>query len=109
MTDDCRDVNECAINPNICKNGRCVNTKGSYKCQCYDGFIESKDGKQCLDRRKGYCFRQLINGMCTTSSDDLVKVKSVEPLFNYIMIYLYKRLGIKESGSDTVLRFLYEI
>jgi hypothetical protein len=48
MTDDCRDVNECAANGNLCKNGHCVNTKGSYKCECYEGFEVSSDGKSCI-------------------------------------------------------------
>lgn len=74
MKDECEDVNECALNPNICRNGRCVNTRGSYQCQCYDGFEITRDGKQCIDRREGYCFRQLVGGMCSTSSGDLVKV-----------------------------------
>lgn len=82
MTDDCKDVNECAINPNICKNGRCQNTRGSYQCECYEGFAPSQDGKQCLDRRKGYCFRQLAGGVCSTTTQDLVQVQ-------YYLNFLY--------------------
>ncbi|CAL4061316.1 unnamed protein product, partial [Meganyctiphanes norvegica] len=74
MIDDCKDINECATNPNICEHGRCINTKGSYRCECYEGFEPSRDGKECLDRRKGYCFRQLIGGMCSTASDALNQV-----------------------------------
>lgn len=48
MSDDCRDVNECAANSHLCKNGHCVNTKGSFKCECYEGFEVSSDGKQCI-------------------------------------------------------------
>lgn len=86
MTDDCKDINECALNPNICKSGRCVNTKGSYRCNCYDGFVASRDGKQCIDQREGYCFRQLVNGMCSTSGDSLVKVPFT---CNAMNIFLY--------------------
>lgn len=50
MTDDCRDINECAANPNLCKNGHCINTKGSYQCECFDGFQPSADGKQCIGK-----------------------------------------------------------
>ncbi|KAK8737315.1 hypothetical protein OTU49_004436 [Cherax quadricarinatus] len=78
MTDDCKDVNECALNPNICKSGRCINTKGSYRCECYEGFAPSRDGKQCIDRREGFCFQQLIGGMCSTTSDSLVKVTKAD-------------------------------
>lgn len=100
MTDDCRDVNECAANGNLCKNGHCVNTKGSYKCECYEGFEVSSDGKSCIgnfhfpvlkiaenqsnsifvftDRRTGYCFRQLMSGMCTTHTDGLMQVTKAD-------------------------------
>ena len=54
-----------------------INFKGSYRCECYEGFEPSRDGKECLDRRKGYCFRQLIGGMCSTASDDLNQVRQL--------------------------------
>jgi len=49
-SDECRDINECAENPNVCQNGYCVNQPGSYKCDCYDGFKTSYDGKQCIGK-----------------------------------------------------------
>lgn len=47
-TDECRDINECADNSNACRNGFCVNLSGTYRCDCYDGFKPSYDGKQCI-------------------------------------------------------------
>lgn len=47
-SDECKDINECTENPNICQNGYCVNLSGSYKCECYDGFKTSYDGRQCI-------------------------------------------------------------
>ena len=47
-TDDCRDVNECVLNPDICRNGNCVNLQGSYRCDCYEGFEPGHDYKQCI-------------------------------------------------------------
>ncbi|XP_025412034.1 fibrillin-2-like isoform X2 [Sipha flava] len=63
-SDECRDINECAENPNICQNGFCVNLSGTYKCDCYDGFKASYDGRQCIDSRVGLCYRHLLNGRC---------------------------------------------
>jgi hypothetical protein len=48
LTDDCRDINECVTNPNVCRNGNCINLQGSYRCDCYDGFEPSHDHKQCI-------------------------------------------------------------
>jgi len=32
------DIDECTIIPNICMNGHCVNTDGSFYCECLTGF-----------------------------------------------------------------------
>ena len=32
------DIDECTIIPNICENGHCVNTAGSFYCECPTGF-----------------------------------------------------------------------
>lgn len=37
------DINECSM-PNKCQNGKCVNTEGSYTCECYGGFAKSRRG-----------------------------------------------------------------
>lgn len=36
---ECVDVNECELNSDICKGGgTCVNTDGSYRCECPPGL-----------------------------------------------------------------------
>uniref|UniRef100_A0A8P4FWM1 Latent transforming growth factor beta binding protein 2 n=1 Tax=Dicentrarchus labrax TaxID=13489 RepID=A0A8P4FWM1_DICLA len=37
------DINECSM-PNKCQNGKCVNTEGSYTCECNDGYAKSRRG-----------------------------------------------------------------
>lgn len=39
------DFDECAI-PGACSQ-QCLNTKGSYKCQCADGYILTSDRHAC--------------------------------------------------------------
>lgn len=48
MTDDCRDINECAVNPALCQNGHCINLQGSYRCDCFEGYEPSHDRKTCI-------------------------------------------------------------
>ncbi|KAM9836987.1 nephronectin-like isoform 2-T2 [Aulostomus maculatus] len=38
-----QDLNECGLKPRPCKH-RCMNTPGSYKCYCRDGFTMMPDG-----------------------------------------------------------------
>ncbi|XP_033054260.1 adhesion G protein-coupled receptor E2 isoform X2 [Trachypithecus francoisi] len=47
----CQDVDECQLNPRLCKSyGTCVNTLGSYTCQCLPGFkFKPEDPKLCTD------------------------------------------------------------
>lgn len=42
------DENECRTKPGICPNGRCVNTVGSYRCDCNEGFEVSPSGTECI-------------------------------------------------------------
>lgn len=44
------DIDECKQD-DICKNGRCMNEAGSFKCVCDRGFTPSSDGKACLGTR----------------------------------------------------------
>ncbi|XP_031427916.1 latent-transforming growth factor beta-binding protein 3 isoform X1 [Clupea harengus] len=49
----CIDIDECAergrVNP--CKNARCVNTKGSFKCYCKHGFVPARRPNVCVRPR----------------------------------------------------------
>uniref|UniRef100_A0A8C2EZ36 Fibrillin 2b n=1 Tax=Cyprinus carpio TaxID=7962 RepID=A0A8C2EZ36_CYPCA len=62
------DLNECRSKPGICKNGRCINTVGSYRCECNEGFEPSSTGTECIDNRKGFCFTEVLQTMCQQSS-----------------------------------------
>ena len=41
------DINECALNPEICQNGICENMLRTYKCNCNMGFEVDTTGKTC--------------------------------------------------------------
>lgn len=46
----CADLNECVAKPSICKNGRCENTVGSYRCKCDQGFIANPTQTECIGK-----------------------------------------------------------
>lgn len=48
------DIDECSNGGGPCQNGKCVNTAGSYRCECQDGFNLGLDGRTCLGRRRIY-------------------------------------------------------
>lgn len=45
------DIDEC-LTPGICINGRCINTEGSYRCECLAGLAVGPDGRSCVGKNK---------------------------------------------------------
>uniref|UniRef100_A0A3P9PS30 Fibrillin 1 n=1 Tax=Poecilia reticulata TaxID=8081 RepID=A0A3P9PS30_POERE len=48
----------------MCRNGRCVNTEGSFQCICNAGFELTPDGKNCVDHDECATTNMCLNGMC---------------------------------------------
>ena len=46
---NCTDVDECLDVAN-CINGRCINTEGSYQCECLEGFELNPTGVGCVGK-----------------------------------------------------------
>jgi Calcium-binding EGF domain len=44
---DFADVDECSTVPGVCANGQCINTEGSYRCDCFAGYRPTSDRKRC--------------------------------------------------------------
>uniref|UniRef100_UPI0037E812CD latent-transforming growth factor beta-binding protein 4 n=1 Tax=Semicossyphus pulcher TaxID=241346 RepID=UPI0037E812CD len=68
---ECVDVNEC-LQPGLCENGLCVNTRGSYSCVCRAGFILDASHGICISHKviseeKGQCHRVLGSGQGPSS------------------------------------------
>lgn len=42
------DMNECLENPGICQNGICINTDGSFRCECPFGYNLDYTGVNCV-------------------------------------------------------------
>ncbi|XP_049927129.1 fibrillin-1 isoform X2 [Epinephelus moara] len=65
LSGDARDINECALDPDICQNGVCENMLRTYKCTCNVGFEVDLSGKNCVDIDECLMNRQLCeNGLC---------------------------------------------
>lgn len=43
------DIDECQTS-GICMNGHCVNTEGSFRCECPPGLAVGVDGRVCVGK-----------------------------------------------------------
>lgn len=53
------DINECALDPDICPNGICENLRGTYKCICNSGYEVDSTGKNCIGKNFHLVFKNL--------------------------------------------------
>ncbi|ESN94954.1 hypothetical protein HELRODRAFT_87238, partial [Helobdella robusta] len=60
-----KEKNECETSDHQCQQ-TCVNTIGSYRCQCSDGFELASDGRSCIAKKD--CEMELSNNTGTISS-----------------------------------------
>lgn len=42
------DIDECKVLPNLCKNGQCINSIGSFRCHCRLGYTADITGTACV-------------------------------------------------------------
>ncbi|XP_054253822.1 fibrillin-2 isoform X1 [Indicator indicator] len=63
----CEDVNECDVFPGVCPNGQCVNSRGSFHCECPEGLTLDGTGRMCVDIRMEQCYLRWDEDECMQS------------------------------------------
>lgn len=44
------DIDECKVMPNLCRNGQCINTMGSFRCFCKVGYTTDISSISCVGK-----------------------------------------------------------
>ncbi|RVE49628.1 hypothetical protein evm_005760 [Chilo suppressalis] len=61
-----KDLDECKVRPDVCRDGRCVNTDGSFRCECAAGYTLDATGLACVDADECAADPRVCgNGTCT--------------------------------------------
>ncbi len=61
------DLNECLVFDNLCENGICINTDGSYRCECMPGYTVNLTGIACEDINECLYNNPCGNGTCSNT------------------------------------------
>uniref|UniRef100_A0A8C2I4K8 Fibrillin 1 n=1 Tax=Cyprinus carpio TaxID=7962 RepID=A0A8C2I4K8_CYPCA len=59
------DMDDCTDNPGICRNGHCINTDGTFRCECPFGYRLDYTGINCEDTNECELGNPCGNGTCT--------------------------------------------
>lgn len=60
------DLNECLFMPDACVGGECINTDGSFRCECPSGYVLDASGRRCIDNNECLSQQNICgNGTCT--------------------------------------------
>ncbi|XP_070593014.1 collagen and calcium-binding EGF domain-containing protein 1 [Erythrolamprus reginae] len=74
----CLDVDECATSSEPLCPHICVNTLGSFRCDCHEGYIREDDGKICTKGDKGFSEKVdnvVKPGACCASCREFHQIK----------------------------------
>uniref|UniRef100_A0A8D2MZ83 FBN2 protein n=1 Tax=Zonotrichia albicollis TaxID=44394 RepID=A0A8D2MZ83_ZONAL len=72
----CEDVNECEVFPGVCPNGRCINSRGSFRCECPEGLTLDGTGRVCLDIRTEQCYLRWEEEECVQAVPGRLRMDS---------------------------------
>ncbi|MDN0705620.1 calcium-binding EGF-like domain-containing protein [Escherichia coli] len=50
MTVKLTDIDECKVIHDVCRNGECINDRGSYHCICKNGYTTDITGTSCIGK-----------------------------------------------------------
>uniref|UniRef100_A0A8C4RN53 Collagen and calcium binding EGF domains 1 n=1 Tax=Erpetoichthys calabaricus TaxID=27687 RepID=A0A8C4RN53_ERPCA len=75
----CIDIDECASkNETVCSQ-ICINTPGSYRCECEEGYYQEDDGKTCTKGERVSHFEKsdhvMKAGTCSATCEEFQQIK----------------------------------
>uniref|UniRef100_A0A672ZQS0 Collagen and calcium-binding EGF domain-containing protein 1-like n=1 Tax=Sphaeramia orbicularis TaxID=375764 RepID=A0A672ZQS0_9TELE len=93
----CLDIDECADkNMTVCSQ-ICINSVGSYRCECEKGYFLEDDGKTCTKGERVHLFEKSDNVMnaetCSATCDDFHQIKMS-------VLQLKQKMAVLSNSAD---------
>ncbi|KAK7131466.1 hypothetical protein R3I94_016558 [Phoxinus phoxinus] len=93
----CLDIDECANNNETVCSQICVNTPGSYQCECERGSYLEDDGKTCTKGERAPLFEKSDNvmkeGTCSATCEDFHQMKMT-------VLQLKQKIALLPSNTE---------
>ncbi|XP_028318745.1 collagen and calcium-binding EGF domain-containing protein 1 isoform X2 [Gouania willdenowi] len=94
----CLDIDECANRNMTTCSQICINTAGSYRCDCEKGFFLEEDGKTCTKGERalnlfGKSDNFMNAGTCSATCDDFLQIK-------ISILQLKQKMALLSNNAD---------
>ena len=97
FTGDPVEIDECQMMPGMCQNGFCMNTIGSFHCECYPGYVYDEASHQCIDKNECTQLPNPCKGIAKCINTPGSFECSCPDGYQLVRTYLYFVLQHKES------------
>ncbi|KAF7217293.1 collagen and calcium-binding EGF domain-containing protein 1 isoform X1 [Nothobranchius furzeri] len=102
----CLDVDECADKNMSACSQICVNTAGSYRCECEADYFLEKDGKTCTKGERAVhanekCDNLMNAATCSATCEDFLQIKES-------VLHLKQKMALLSNSADVPVQMTNE-
>ncbi|XP_054908698.1 collagen and calcium-binding EGF domain-containing protein 1 isoform X2 [Poeciliopsis prolifica] len=101
----CLDIDECGDKNMSACSQICINTAGSFRCECEKGYFLEDDGKTCTKGERVHLFEKCDNlmnaGTCSATCEDFLQIKLA-------VLQLKQKMALLSNSADVPVQMTNE-
>ncbi|XP_037547823.1 collagen and calcium-binding EGF domain-containing protein 1 [Nematolebias whitei] len=102
----CLDIDECADKNSSACAQICINTAGSFRCECEKGYFLEEDGKTCTKGERAVhlyekCDNLMSAGTCSATCEDFLQIKKS-------VLQLKQKMALLSNSADIPVQMTNE-